>query len=420
MSFALVDCNDFYVSCERVFDPRLAGRAVVVLSNNDGCIIARSEEAKALGLRMGAPFFEVRGTAEAGGVEVFSSNYALYGDMSRRVMSTLGTCAPAVEVYSIDEAFLALDGRCEGELREAGLAAREKVLRWTGVPTSVGIAPTKTLAKLAARAARREAGGGVCCLTSPSRREEALAATPVGEVWGVGPRRALALREAGVETALDLSRADERRVRRRLTVVGARIVRELRGESCLPLEACPRPRRSVTVSRSFGRELTTPAEVSQAVAFFAERAAAKLRRDRLAARVLTVFMQTGRFAAEPFAEGSATVSLPVPTDLTTELVGYAAAAAGRAFREGLRYRKAGVMLLDLVPRSPAQAGLFDARDRERARRVAEAVDRINARMGAGTVRPARVGYGHGWQTRAGRRSPRYTTCWDELVTLSPA
>ncbi|HZI20532.1 MAG TPA: Y-family DNA polymerase [Pyrinomonadaceae bacterium] len=422
MPFALVDCNNFYVSCERVFDPRLAGRAVVVVSNNDGCVIARSDEAKALGVRMGVPFFRVRDVAEAGGIEVFSSNYALYGDMSRRVMATLGTCEPAVEVYSIDEAFVALDGRGGCEPGEAALTLREKVLRWTGVPTSVGVAPTKTLAKLAARAARREAGGpGVCCLTEAGPLEEALASTAVEDVWGVGPARARALREAGVETALDLSRADERRVRGRLTVAGARIVRELRGESCLPLEACPRPRKSVTVSRSFGREVTALAEMQQAVAFFAEKAAAKLRRDHLAARVLSVFMQTDRFGPEEeYAEGAATVGLPVPTDLVTELVGYASAAAGRAFREGRRYRKAGVMLLDLAPRSPAQAGLFDDRDRERARRVVEAVDRINAAMGAGTVRPARVGFRHGWQPRAGRRSQRYTTRWDELLNLSPA
>lgn len=419
--FALVDCDNFYVSCERIFNPKLARRAVVILSNNDGCVISRSAEAKALGIGMGAPLFRVRGLVESNGVEVFSSNYALYADMSRRVMETLSTLASEVEVYSIDEAFVGLRGDGEGDLREMGSAMRERLRKWTGVPVSVGIAPTKTLAKVAARVAKRKLeAGGVFCLEGEEATREVLAATAVDEVWGIGPSRARLLRSVGVETALDLSRMDERRARRSLSVVGARIVRELRGDSCLPLESCPRPRRSITASRSFGRAVETRDEMCEAAAFFVSKAAERLRREKMAARVLVVFMMTNRFEPETFHESSAVVNLPVPTDLTPELIGYAREAVCRAFGEGQSYRKAGVMLLDLVSARPAQGGLFDARDRERAGRVMQTVDRINALMGPGTLRFARAGSGGAWQPRAERRSPRYTTCWRELLTLAPA
>jgi len=416
---AVIDCENFYVSCERVFQPRLRGRPVVVLSNNDGCVISRSEEAKRAGVRMGVPLFEARPLIEEHGVEVFSSNYELYGDLSGRVMEGLEGAVGAIERYSIDEAFFGLDAPTDESLRAAGLEIRERLGKWTGLPVTVGVAPTKTLAKLAVAAARQsEKRPGVVSLCRPRHAEEALRRLPVEKVWGVGPAYARALRAAGVQTALDLSRADERWVRGRLGVVAARIVLELRGVSCLPLEACPPPRRSVTSSRSFGRPVTSLAELREAVAFHVSKAAERLRRARRMARVLLVFLETNRFAADPQHAPAVSAALPVPTDLTPELVGHAQRLVERAFLDGVEYKKAGVMLLDLVPARPAQSGLFDGRDRERQRRVMEAVDRLNRLMGRDTVRPARVGFTQAWRTNCGRRSPRYTTNWRELLTVA--
>ena len=417
--FAVVDCDNFYVECERVFAPALRGRPVVVLSNNDGCVVSRSEEAKALGVGMGVPLFQVRDVVDAHGVAAFSSNYALYGDMSRRVMETLATFTPEVEAYSIDEAFLRLDPRRAGKVLDHCHALRERVRKWTGVPVSVGVGPTKTLAKAAVRLAKRDAKVSVHCLDGGPRTEEALLGLGVEEVWGIGRRRARVLRAAGIETALGLSRADGRWLRRRLSVVTLRTAYELRGVSCLPLEACPPPKRSVTTSRTFARPVEALAEAQEAVACFAVKAAEKLRRARMAARVLVVFLATSRFEPEAFEEGSAVVTLPVPTDLTPELIAYAKAATARAFREGRRYKKAGVMLLDLVRAKPSQEGLFDARDRERGRRVMRVLDHVNAVMGEGTLRFAAEGTRarQAWRTRCEKRSPRYTTCWQELAMV---
>lgn len=419
MTFAVIDCENFYVSCERVFAPRLRGRPVVVLSNNDGCVISRSEEAKRAGVRMGVPVFEARRVIEEHGVEVFSSNYELYGDISGRVMETLEGVVPGVERYSIDEAFFRLPAEDDdGRLRAAGLAIRERLRKWTGLPVTVGIAPTKTLAKLAVSVARgSEKAGGVVSLCRARYAEAALRRVAVERVWGVGPAAARALRGAGFETALDLSGADERRVRRLLGVAAARVVLELRGVSCLPLEACPPPRRSVTSSRSFGRPVESLAELREAVAFHVSQAAERLRRARRAAGVLLVFLEAGRSGAGPRHAPPAALTLPVPTDLTPELVGHARRLVERAYRPGQEYKKAGVMLLELVPVRPAQGGLFDGRDRERQRRVMEAVDRINRVMGRDTVRCARAGFEHRWRMKCGRRSPRYTTNWRELLTV---
>ncbi|HLM58016.1 MAG TPA: Y-family DNA polymerase [Pyrinomonadaceae bacterium] len=417
-AIALVDCDNFYVSCERVFDPGLRGRPVVVLSNNDGCIISRSDEAKALGIRMGAPLHEERRVVEAHDVCVFSSNYALYGDMSWRVMQTLSDFAPEVEVYSIDEAFLELDFAGQREARSLGDCIRERLKRWTGIPVTVGVGPTKTLAKLAARVARKSAkAGGVVVLSDGRLRDEALSRVAVGEVWGVGPSRARVLKEAGVETALDLSRADERWARRRLGVVGARIVLELRGTACLPLESCPRPRHSVTASRSFGRPVASREELCEAAVYFVTRAAERLRRARLATSVLVLFAATDRFGADP-QHFAATIHLPVPTDIRSELIAHARRGVGQLHREGFLYKKAGVTLLELVPAAPLQAGLFDEVDREREGRVVEAVERINAMLGPGAIRYAADLRKRHWLGRSEKRSPHYTTSWKDLLKIA--
>ncbi|HEV2761697.1 MAG TPA: Y-family DNA polymerase, partial [Pyrinomonadaceae bacterium] len=339
--FALVDCDNFYVSCERVFDATLRGRPVVVLSNNDGCVVSRSEEAKRLGIRMGAPVFQAQDIIRRHGVRVFSSNYALYGDMSARVMCVLGDFTPEVEVYSIDEAFLSVEARGASRSDYARLI-QSKVYKWTGVPVTVGLGRTKTLAKLASTHAKRVPGGGVLDLTGASELEAALAASPVEDVWGVGRRYAKLLRGRGIGTARELRDADLAWVRRNMTVTGARVVEELRGRSCLPLEVCPPARKSLTVSRSFGRAVETLEELREAVGSFASRAAEKLLKAGLVAGALTVLVATNRFSKEDFYADSATVELAFPTDATAELLAYAYACCARLYRPGLKFKKAGV------------------------------------------------------------------------------
>ena len=431
-AFILCDANDFYASCERVFDASLVGRPVVVLSNNDGCVVSRSREARALGVGMGVPVYQARRVIEAHGVRVLSSNYALYADMSRRIMSVLSDFTPELEVYSIDEAFMRVEGaRAPGALDALGREIRGKVYRHTGVPLSVGIAETKTLAKLANHLAKKsEKARGVLDLTRSPHVERALERTPVGEVWGVGRRHSKLLGARGVENARQLRDVDLGWARAALTVAGARVVEELRGVSCLALESCPRPRRSLTHSRSFGRAVTTPAELREAVGCFTAHAAEKLRRHGLAASALTVFAATNRFSKDaPYHSDSATVEMAYPTDVTAELLARADACAAKVYREGCEFRKAGVLLAGLVPASPATARMYGDAEWQGGRRLMRALDELNEsfdrRFGRRAVafgvacserdwksKPERL-----WEGKSERRSPRYTTRWGELMTV---
>lgn len=447
--FGLVDCNNFYVSCERVFQPRLDGQPVVVLSNNDGCIISRSQEAKALGLRMGDPYFQVKGLLRQHGVTVFSSNYALYGDMSRRVMHYLGQTVPGVEVYSIDEAFLDLGGleqhlskHIGGSLTAFAERIQAGVKRRIGIPTCVGVAPTKTLAKLANRLAKQDAGlGGVLHLDCDERRRWALGQVAVGDVWGVGRQYAQKLSAAGVDSAADLARVSEAWARKQLGgVVGARLVRELQGYPCAGLGSSgdgSLRRQSLTCSRTFGRPLRERALVAGAVASFVARAAEKLRRQSELAHVLTVFISKNRFGLEVAAEGghsrSAVLTLPVPTSDTRELAARAAQLLGRIWEEGAVYVKAGVVLAGLEPPGRGQQlGLFGAElpvvaaptpagPRPGAALMA-ALDGLNERFGRGTVQlAAALGPKGGgpvpWQGQAAWRTPAYTTRLEDLLIV---
>ena len=417
LAFALVDCDDFYVSCERVFNPRLLGRPVVVLSNNDGCVIARSAEAKVLGITMGAPLFRVRDLIARGGVEVYSSNYELYGDMSRRVMETLAELAPEVEVYSIDESFLSL-APAPGE-RLAALASdiRATVRRWTGIPSCVGLGPTKTLAKLGNAAAKKLPDlGGVCDLTDVRLRERLLPRFPVEAVWGIGPAGSRKLRARGIVTAAHLRDLDVARARALLTVVGARIVLELRGTSCLPLELLPPPQQGLAVTRSFGARVTTLDGLREAVAAFATAAAEKLRRKQLVANELTVFIRTSAFSPGPRYSASLSSALPGPTSDTFRLIREAHRLLSRLWRPGFAYVKAGVILTDLTEKRLEQGALFPVAGSEE---LMAALDRINTRYGRHTLYPGALGLGHRpWHTRFARRTPRYTTRGDELMTVA--
>jgi len=418
-TFALVDCNNFYVSCERVFNPRLHKRPVVVLSNNDGCVVARSNEAKALGITMGVPLFKVRDLVNRHAVAVLSSNYVLYGDMSDRVMATLQEFTPEVETYSIDEAFMNLAGISGEPLVDLGARVKERVRRITGIPVSIGIAETKTLAKLANRISKKsEKAQGVLDLTASPYREAALERTPIEDLWGIGRRYAKLLKSRGIENALLFARADRRWVRRALTVVGARLQLELLGVNCLPLEVAPRPRKSLTCSRSFGEPVSTLGELKEAVALFMSRAYEKLRRERLAASVVTVFIHTNRFRSdEPQYANAATHELLYPTDSAEELLRCALDAVENMYREGFRYKKAGVMLNNIVPSDHLTRRMFGQDSWERTRRISQAMDEVNRRFGRNTIRYGSVVTDGRWQTKAALRSQHYTTRLDELLTI---
>ena len=414
---ALVDCNNFYVSCERVFDSRLEGVPVLVLSNNDGCAVARSEEAKALGIRMGEPAFKIRGLIRRYRIRVLSSNYVLYGDMSRRVNEALGSFSPEAEVYSIDETFLDLGDLGLRDLRAYAQEMRATVRRWTGIPTCVGIGPTKTLAKVANNAAKRDpAFGGVCDLTGEAERAAVLRAFPAGAVWGVGPAYAGRLAEIGVTTAADLRDLDARHARRLGTVVLERIVMELRGLPCLPLELVPAGRKGLAVTRSFGRPVTVAGELLEAVAAYATRAGEKLRARGLAAGQLCAFLHTNPHKEGPRHHGARTTRLNPATADTRELVAAAKRCSGAAWRDGFAYVKAGVVLDDLRPADEVPEGLFDP-PRGRSAALMRAVDELNARFGRHTVFPAAMGIERPWRQRAAHHSPCWTTSLADLPVV---
>ncbi len=417
---ALVDCNNFYASCERVFNPALEGRPVVILSNNDGCVVARSAEAKALGIPAGIPAFKIEKEISAGMVHAFSSNYALYGDLSRRVMETLARFTPDIEVYSIDEAFLDLTGvASRTDPGTYGRLIRRTVKRWTGIPVSIGIAETKALAKIATRAAKKSSdSGGVINLISSSVQKEVLDGTPIEKVWGVGRRYAKFLRRHGIESALDLRNAEDSWVKKHLSVVGLRLVWELRGIPTIGMELDFLPKRQICVSRSFGRYVQSIGEMKEAVASYVTRAGEKLRRQKSSAGAVMVFMMTNRFRDEPQYANSTVLSLPAPSDVPNELIRYALRGVEHIYRDGYLFNKAGVVLTGLVPSGQVQTHLFDTVDHESNQRLMRALDSINAHLGAGTLHYAATGLNPAWQARFQRRSPRYTTRWDELPKIS--
>lgn len=417
--FALVDCNNFYASCERVFDPALEGLPVAVLSNNDGCVVAASREAKALGISIGTPWFQCEALFLANGGRVLSSNYALYGDMSRRVMDTLAGFGTDMEVYSIDEAFLVFDGGFAGDLSGIAREIRRTVRRHTGIPVSIGIGATKTLSKVANKLAKKTpAADGVYDLSAQSRPDEVLAAFDIADVWGIGWKNAPKLAAMGIRSALDLARMPDEWLRRILTVTGLRTARELRGTPCIELVDAPPARKSVASSRSFGRPVETLPELEEAVAAYVTTAAAKLRRQSLAATQVTVFLATNRFKEEPQRAVSLVCRLPLPTAYTPDLIAAARRCLVRLHKPGYRYQKVGVLLADLVPDTATQLHLFVA-DAGRGRKdaVMGVLDGVNRRYGRDALRFGTAGFQRPWGMRQTRLSPRYTTCWDELPVV---
>ena len=368
---------------------------------------------------MGVPEFQIRPLLRAHQVQVFSSNYTLYGDMSQRVMETLEPFSPGLEVYSIDEAFLSLVGFERRDLTEYGRTIRTTVKQWTGIPVSVGIAETKTLAKIANRIAKRTPDTrGVFDLLACSDRDAVLGRVPVEEVWGIGRKHTRVLNQHGITTALQLREVDDQWIRKRMGIVGLRLVMELRGVSCLDLHQCPAPKQSLTCSRAFGTLIHTLAEMEEAVSVYASRVAEKLRRGRLAATVLTVCLTTNEFKEGPQYSNALTLKLPIATDSTADLIRCALQGIRAIYRDGYHYKKAGVMLIGLVPVSQTQADLFDEQDRGKSKRLMSALDSINDRWGAGTLHYASSGFTKAWKTQFHRRSPAYTTDWDALPVVT--
>ena len=430
--YALIDGNNFYVSCERVFQPRLEGRPVIVLSNNDGCAISRSNEAKDLGVRMAVPWHEVRHMADTQGLVALSANFSLYGDMSERMMEVLAGFGARQEIYSIDECFIDLTG-VPGDLAASGHAMRQRVLQWLGLPCSIGLGPTKTLAKFAnhiAKTAERKPElyaarhARVCNLGALTRAEidALLAATDVGVVWGVGWRLREQLREAGVHTALDLARLDPQGVQRRWSVVLERTVRELQGEPCVDLEDGPQDRRHIAVTRSFGRKIGALADLREAITVFATRAVEKLRRQQGVAGQVYVYIRTGHYEkAKPRSKGQS-IELSCPTNDTARIVHAALTVLQDIYKPDYPYAKAGVVLMDLRRESRLQRqGEFDFGDLPAPRpRLAQVLDQLNQRYGQDTVFLASAGLGgraRRWSMKQEHRTPRYTTCVDELLEV---
>jgi len=422
--FALVDVNNFYVSCERVFQPKLENVPLVVLSNNDGCAVARSAEVKALGIAMGTPWFRMQELARRHRISAFSSNYALYGDMSNRVVTILRDFAPEIEVYSVDESFLRIEAVAHlyGGAPAMGRQMRERIRQWTGLPVCVGCGPTKTLAKLANHLAKKHAVfNGVCDLNSLSRPERLqwMHKIEVGEVWGVGRRLVHRLQANNIHTVLDLRNASPKHLRAQFGVLMARTCSELRGISCLELEDIAPPRRQILSSRSFGVPVESVAELSEAVSTYVARAAEKLRRQASVAAAIHVFVQTNRFNDEPQYDAGRLVPLPEPSDDTLVLTHYALLGLKAIFRPGYRYKKAGIMLSLLSDKASRQGSLFDDPEaRVRSARRMAALDAINRQFGRDTLRSGASGTKRPWGTRSENRSPCYTTRWDELPEVS--
>ena len=419
--FALVDVNNFYVSCERVFQPQLEHVPMVVLSNNDGCAVARSAEVKALGVKMGTPWFKMKQLAKEHGILALSSNYTLYGDMSNRATAVLRDFSPDIEVYSVDESFLRVESVAHlyGGVTAMGQQIRQRVKQWTGLPVCVGCGPTKTLAKIANHLAKKNPEfDGVCDLHAIPRPERLwwMSQLEVGEVWGVGKRIAKRLNAMGVETVLDLRNISIKEIRAQFGVVMERTCNELRGISCLELEDVAPAKQQIMSSRSFGSPVTTLAELREAVASYVTRAAEKLRAQQSVSAAVHVFIQTNRFKESDlqYNEGLL-VPLPDPTDDTRLLTSAAILGLGLIFKPGYQYKKAGIMLTLISDKAKRQQTLFDdPLQRAQSAKLMAALDAINAEFGRDTVRAGAVGTEKRWAMRSENRSPRFTTRWDEL------
>ena len=416
-SIALIDCNSFYASCERIFNPKLLGKPIVVLSNNDGCIITRSAEAKALGIKMGEPYFKAKKIIEKNNVKVFSSNYSLYGDISQRVMEILLGFSPEVEIYSIDEAFLNFKGFKNHELLTYCKHIRQTIKQWVGIPVSIGVGSTKTLSKIANHLAKKEADyEGICILKGDEKIEEALNRIEIGDVWGIGRRLSKFLRNYEVRTAKQFAFLDRRWIRRNMGVVGEKIQLELCGVSCLDLELLPSPKKSCCVSRSFSRPIEKIEELQESIANYGSRVAEKIREEGLIAQSMSIFVLTNHFnKKEKQYSSSIKLQLDYPTSDSKLIVKRAVEGIKRIYKEGYRYKKAGIILYELHSSSSVR-GLLDY-DKPRTDSLMRSLDEINYRYGSATLRLAAEGIRRSWHMRREKVSPCYTTSFDQLMIV---
>ena len=417
---ALCDANSFYCSCERVFDPSLSGVPLGVLSNNDGCIVARTPELKALNIKMGTPAFQVKSLVEQGVIVLKSSNYTLYGDMSARFMSVLEQFSPKVDIYSIDEAFVDLSGFPDDKLETIGIEMQQRVQQWTGLPIGVGIAPTRTLAKLANYAAKKyQATGGVVDLTSSVRQQRLMAITPIQEVWGVGSRIAHKLISHGIDTAGKLAIADPKWIRRQFSIVLERTVRELCGEACIhEEESAGKNKHQIICSRSFGHRVTERHELHAALASFITRACEKLRSQNQYAREAMIFIRTDPFRDTPQYEQSIKLAAAAPTNDTRPWLLQLNSALNTIYSEGYEYKKAGFMLLELSSDRGFQTDLWSAESQPHSNPMMEVLDQINRRFGRSTLKPASVGFKPmGWHMTQNNLSQNFTTKWEDIIKV---
>lgn len=418
--YALADCNNFYASCERLFRPDLEGKPVVVLSNNDGCVIARSNEAKECGVKMGVPAFEIKDLAIEKNINIFSSNYALYGDISNRVMSIIGSYVPNYEVYSVDEIFLDFNGFEHFNLLDYCKEIKKVVKQNTKIPISIGIAPTKTLAKLANRIAKKQFKEvGVLELINPIEIETYLKDVEVGDLWGIGRQYAQLLNKNGVFTALELINKPDAWVKKLLSIQGLRMVYELRGLPCIELEEVTPNKQNICVSRSFGEMLDNKDAIGESVSTFVNRASQKLRKQKSSCSAITVFIHSNRFRKDlPQYSNSIYMNLPYPSNFAPDLITYAIWGLNKIFRKGYKYKKAGVFLHEITPQNSLQTNLFSEDiNLERKQKLNSTIDKINKSFGKNAVKFAIMGNGKKWKLKQECLSPCYTTRISDIYTV---
>lgn len=417
--YGLVDCNNFYASCERIFRPELIGKPIIVLSNNDGCVIARSNETKALGIKMGVPAYQIKELVERYDIRVFSSNYTLYGDMSARVMQLLSSATPEIEVYSIDEAFLNFSGIEYLNLEEYGREITKKVTKGTGIPVSLGIAPTKTLAKVANKFAKRYPQyKNTCVIDTEEKRIKALQLTEVGDVWGIGRQHTKRLNMQGIFTAYDFSQLPKSLVHKKMSVVGERTWQELHGISCIDMELIETPKKQICTSRSFGKMVTGIDLLSESVATYASLCAEKLRKQKSCAAAIMVFIHTNNFRKDlPQFFKNEVITLPVPTNSTIEIVKYALQALSKIYRDGFQYKKAGVIINEIVPENCIQSNLFVTVDHDKHARLMNVLDKVNSGYAKNSISLGVQGTTKSWSLKQEMLSPCYTTKLKDIITV---
>jgi DNA polymerase V len=413
--FSLVDCNNFYTSCERIFNPSLYNKPIVVLSNNDGCIIARSNEAKRLGIPMGAPYHRNKHLIEQNQVKVFSSNYQLYGDISQRIMKSLSMFVPKMEVYSIDEAFLRLDNFCGKDPLSIASELYSRILKWIGIPTSHGIAPTKTLAKIANKIAKDSTKENIFDMRSIDLQTKVLKDLPIEDIWGISSGWGNKLRTLGIKTALELRETEPRFIRNHLSVVGERIVYELRGFPCIDLEQMPQ-KKNILSSKSFGQLITELEQIEEALANYTFRACEKLRIQNSKTQGIHVFLKTNKYMLnDPQYHNSMTKRFIHPSSDTAFIIRTAKLLLRQMYKKGFKYQKCGIILLNLVSQNYEQYNLLEKPPCERKKYLSHVIDKINQTVGSGSLFYASQGIKRNWAMRCNKRSPRYTTQWEELA-----